>query len=241
MNKHVSEYIWFTNDQKFISETQILNDFPELYFSDFMIKPCFICSDYSRKNNSYLVLCETLDFNENPTITNTRYNNNIFHLINYDKMQDNNEPFFIFTQEYSLSTNNHLIFEEHLHACLHAGLNISKVNNNIKSFDIGPCYGITAIDQLYMARFILEKIAFKYNILVSYKKNIIYFSTKETREKDGINIIYDYIKKLQFQNISCKIPIYTLNNNSGYFEILNPTNNDLYIVSSFIYKTCCLL
>ena len=244
MNNCIIEYICIDSNQKLISETHIfnnINNIPNLYNSNNIIKPCLTCKDYFRESNSYLVLCETLDSNEIPIITNTRNPSDIFHIVNYDKMEDDNEPFFIFTQKYNLSLYNQYsqnIIEEHLQACLYANLKISKIN--LGFFNIGPCYGINASDQLYMAMFLLEKIAAKYNILITYKQNILYFSTKQTREPDSINIIYDYIKKLQFQNITFRIPYYTLKNNSGYFEILNSSNLDPYTFTSFIYKICCL-
>lgn len=226
MNNCIIEYNWI----------------PEIYifhnFSNNIIKPCFIYPDYFRKDNNYLVLCETFNLNDQSLLTNIRHKSNIFHLINNDKMEDDNEPLFIFTQEYYLSTYNQNIIEEHLQACLYSNLKILQVGFGY--FKIGPCYGLDAGDQLYMAKHILEKIASKYNILIFYRQNILSFSTIQTRELDGIHVIYEYMKKLQLQNIICKNPIYTLKNNLGYLEILNHLNIDPYIFTSIIYKTCCL-
>ena len=245
MNQYILEYIWI-DDNKLLSETRIIktnNNIPEIYNYKNIMKPCFICKNYLKKiDNSFLVLCDVYDLNNNPLITNNRNKSNIFHLINYDKMQDDNESYFIFTQNYQFITsnliNNQKIIDEHLQACLYADLNISKINIGV--FEIGPCRG----DQLYIARFLLEKISEKYNITILYNNFSLCFSTKETRNPDGIYTIINYINNLELQNpennFSYKIPIYTLKNNSGYFEILQLKENDPYLITAIIYISCCL-
>ena len=75
-------------------------------------------------------------------------------------------------------------------------------------FQIGPVEGIDACDQLWIARYILEKICEEYNVYVSYDPKPIKgeswngsgchvnYSTIDTRCKNGINVIYSYIAKL---------------------------------------------
>lgn len=248
MNKCILEYIWI-DDNKLLSTTHIINindNFPKIYNYKNIIKPCFICKNYLKKlDNCYLVLCDLYDLNNNPLSTNNRYNNNIFDLINYDKMQDDNEPYFILTQNYQFITpdaNNQKIVDEHLQACLYADINISK--SNIGVFNIGPCLGITVSDQLYISKYLLEKISEKYNTNIIYNNIIIYFSTKETKESNGINTIYNYINNLELQNpeynFNFKIPSFTLKNKSGYFEISQLKETDPYLITSLIYRSCCL-
>ena len=235
MNKYILEYIWMDSNNNFLSEIHINNNILDIHNKN-IIKPFLICKDYFRKSNSFLVLSDVYDLNNN--CLSSRESSDIFHQINYDKMQDDNKPYFIITQEYfftPLNNNCKKIVEEHLHACLYSGLNISKVN--LGSFNIGPCIGIDASDQLYMAQFILEKIAKKYNIYINYKiENTIYFSSFDTRNNGIINI-YDYIKKLELNN---SLNLLIKPNNSGYLEIKNNNNIDYYYLTSYIYKKCCL-
>jgi glutamine synthetase len=104
-----------------------------------------------------------------------------------------------------------ILVEQHLNMCLSAGLKISGMNSEVSysqwEFQIGPCEGIEAGDHLITARYLLEKIANSYNARIEYHPkpilNIngsgchINFSTEDTRSKDGICKIYEYIEKLQ--------------------------------------------
>ena len=245
MHKSIVEYMWLDSNKNFITSINIINQsntIPDLYYHKNIIKPCFIVKDYYREANSYFALCEIYDLNNNPL--DSRNNSNIFNTINYDKMQDDNEPLFIFAQEYYFDYSNiynQIITEEHLKVCLHADINIIK--STIGKFIIGPCYGINASDQFLIAKFLLERIANYYNLQIIYGNISINFSSKESRYSDGIYLIYEYIKKLEFstsKNINLKIPMETLQNNYGYLEIYKLNNIDPYFVTSYIYKICCL-
>jgi len=64
------------------------------------------------------------------------------------------------------------VAEAHLQACIKAGIKISGINAEVApgqwEFQIGPCTGIDAGDHLWMARYILNRIAEKYNKLINY-------------------------------------------------------------------------
>jgi hypothetical protein len=242
---YIVEYIWLDSNKNFISSKNIINQLniiPDLYYYKNIIKPCFVIKDYYNDSNSYLALCDIYDLNNN--CVSTRYESNIFDIINYDKMQDDNEPYFIITQEYYFlhkTQYEKYIVEEHLKACLYGGLNITNIN--IGKFIIGPCYGINASDQFLMAKFLLEKIINYYHVKIIYKNINISFSSKESRELNGIFILYEYIKKLEFSTVKkleLKIPIETLQNSCGYLEIYGLNNIDPYFVTSLIYKICLL-
>lgn len=73
-----------------------------------------------------------------------------------------------------VGTNNifgRKISEEHLFKCLEAGLTMSGTNAEVApgqwEFQVGPCVGIEAGHQLWLARYILERIAEKYKVVVS--------------------------------------------------------------------------
>jgi len=186
---------------------------------------------YSNTNkNCYLVLCDTYDSSGTPLPTNTRHNANLL----FEKYE-NERPLFGLEQEYFLffknkssgdldcsthycgSVSNYSerqIAEEHMEACLNAGLTISGINAEVVEgqweFQIGPCYGISAADELTIARYLLEKIAEKYNALVCYNPKPILnkngsgchinFSTQKTLSENGIEEIYKCIKRLEVKH-----------------------------------------
>jgi glutamine synthetase len=223
---------------------------------EFIIKPCFFCNNYLTKYNnynSYLVLCDTYDAHNNPLLSNKRnISNRILNLINENKMNYDSEPWVGFKNKYYFISqelsfiNLKKIVEEHLEACLFADINIfgitfdSTLNQYI--FKIGPCRCINACDQLLIVRYLLGKISEKYNIIISHDlKLYINFSTNNTREENGINVIEEYIKKLNQETFDIRIPIKTLKYRQGHFNcnVLSPNINP-YIIVSYIYKTCCL-
>ena len=84
----------------------------------------------------------------------------------------------------------------HYRACLAAGINISGTNAEVMpgqwEFQIGPCLGISIGDHLWMARYILQRIAEDFNVNVSFSPKLFpewngsgchtNFSTKTMRE-----------------------------------------------------------
>jgi glutamine synthetase len=214
--------------------------------TEIILKPVkFIKDPFRRYITSFLVLCDTYDSNDNPALNNNRlYANNLFN------QKLDLEPWFGLEQEYFLIDElmklwpvlynqgewycgigkkqpiERLIVEQHLECCLYSGLNISGINSEVApyqwEFQIGPCIGIDAGDQLWLARYILSRIVEKFGITVSYKPKILKeingsgchtnFSTIETRSNNplisykpfvdnqenstGIGKIFDYINKL---------------------------------------------
>lgn len=197
--------------------------------TEVILKPCFICVDPLRNidnYSSYLVLCDTYDINGHPLPSNHRYNaKHIFE----QKLEE--EPWFGLEQEYffigisnnySISDGFHYcgssvinlerkIVEEHLSMCLKAGINISGINAEVVEkqweFQVGPCVGIDAGDQLIVARYILERVAEKYNVSINYNPKPssetngsgchTNFSTVKTREIFGVEEIRSCMAKLE--------------------------------------------
>ncbi len=212
--------------------------------TEILLKPCAIYRDPIRNIPNclcYIILCDTYNSNGKPTLSNHR------HLANkiFEKCQEH-EPWFGLEQEYFIilpgqnkvdSFGKHycgqvdnklerIIAEEHMTACIQSELNISGINSEVAEFQwefqIGPCEGIQAGDQLVVARYLLERIAEKYGAIINYhpKPNQVIngsgchinFSTIQTRIKDGIEEINRCINCLS-KNHSDIIKVYGNNNN----------------------------
>ncbi|MBN9383260.1 MAG: glutamine synthetase beta-grasp domain-containing protein [Chitinophagaceae bacterium] len=159
--------------------------------SDCLLKPVYLVKDPQRKNG-YLVMCEVLSPNGKPHPSNGRA------LID----DDDNDFWFGFEQEYFLwnpETDKPLGFpeggyprpqgpyycsvgaknaygrdmvEEHLDACLDAGLNVEGINSEVATgqweFQIFAKGAKAAGDQVWIARYLLERIGEKYGISINW-------------------------------------------------------------------------
>ena len=106
---------------------------------------------------------------------------------------------------------NRSLSEKHYLYCLNAGLNISGINSEVApsqwEFQIGPCVGIIAADEIWLARYILLKLSEEFKINISFAPKIIQeingsglhtnFSTEETRAEGGLTKIREYLKKME--------------------------------------------
>jgi glutamine synthetase len=105
--------------------------------------------------------------------------------------------------------------EKHYEYCLNAGLKISGINAEVApsqwEFQIGPCSGISAGDEVWVARYILEKLSEEFGVCISFKPKPVpnpwnssglhtNFSTEESRDDEhrnaGLKCIYKYIDRL---------------------------------------------
>jgi glutamine synthetase len=159
--------------------------------SDCLLKPVYVVKDPQRKN-AFLVMCEVLNADGTPHVSNGRA------LIE----DDDNDFWFGFEQEYflwspeynkplgfpeggfpgpqgpyycSVGANNAFgrdIVEEHLDACLEAGLNVEGINAEVAAgqweFQIFSKGAKAAGDQMWIGRYLLERIGEKYGVSINW-------------------------------------------------------------------------
>ena len=202
--------------------------------SEVTLKPCALFNDPFRGGNNKLVLCSTHLPDGTPHTTNFRDSaDNIFSIWNDSKPWFGLEQeYFIMDPKTdkplgyqeedtqgrfycSVGTRNAFgrqVAEEHLSLCLQAGVRICGINAEVApgqwEFQIGICEGIEAGDNLWVARWILERVAEKHGVWINYHPKPlkgewngsgchINFSTREMRAVGGIYKIYEAIEKLK--------------------------------------------
>ncbi len=211
------------------STGQAENDSSEIFLYPVKMVPCPF-----RKNGSWIVLCSCYLANGMPAKYNHRHRaSEIFDMYASQKSWWGLEAeYFIYDRETNLPIgfdkvvyqgdhycgvggknvfNIRQIMDDHMEACLYAGIRISGTNLEVApgqaEYQIGVVEGLDVADQLWISRFILDKITEKYNAyIVLHPKPLqgdwngsgmhCNYSTKLMRQKDGMRYVYNAIDKL---------------------------------------------
>jgi glutamine synthetase len=188
--------------------------------SDLVLKPVFVCPDPVRGGDNKLVMCEVLHTDMTPHVTNKRA-----ELVQVAEKFKQHDMWFGIEQEYTFfdgvkplgwPTNGFPapqfgyycgvgsdevfgrdIVEEHMTACLAAGLKLSGINAEVMpaqwEFQIGPASPVECADHLWVARWLLYRIAENHGASATLDPKPVKgdwngagahtnFSTKEMRE-----------------------------------------------------------
>ena len=218
--------------------------------SDCMLKPVWFCKDPLRGGDNVLVMNEVCNPDGSPHKSNTRA-----PLVELAEKFKDQDPWFGIEQEYTLMDGKQPlgwpdegyperpqgpyycsvgsedvagrdIVEDHMHACLDAGIEISGINAEVMlgqwEYQVGPVGALEAGDQLWVARWLLERIGEDYGARVElHPKPIkgdwngsgahINYSTVAMREPGGLKVIEEACEKLG-QNIDKHIAVYGADN-----------------------------
>jgi len=203
--------------------------------SDIYLHPVAIFDDPFRRGKNKLVLCETSKHDHKPTNTNHRKSCKVamdaakdahpwFGLEQeYTLLDSDNHPLGWPKQGFPGPQGPYYcgvgvgkvfgreVVEAHYRACLYAGIDIAGENAEVMpaqwEFQVGPTEGINMGDHLWMARYILERVAEDFGVIVSFDPKPMpgdwngagchtNFSTLEMREEGGIAKIYEAIELL---------------------------------------------
>ena len=206
--------------------------------SDRVLRPVFMCDDPIRGLPHKLVMCEVHYPDGTPHESNTRNpcsksadkyakHEPWFGIEQeYTFMQQNGRPLGFPENGFPEAQGKYYcgvgadrvfgrdIVEEHLELCLEAGLCISGINAEVMpgqwEFQVGPAGALEVSDHLWIARYLLDKVAEKHDVSVSYASKPMKgdwngtgahcnFSTKEIRE--DIKYGYDAIEALRHNHM----------------------------------------
>lgn len=263
----ILEYIWLDCNNNLRAKTKVLhdidiiqdlNDVPKWNFdgsstnqasgenSELILIPVAIFNDPFRLSNHKLILCEVLDKNNNPILSNSRFHaNKLFsHNLIYKQKPwfGIEQEYFIFNGGWNDITGSELqgqyycsvgqknawhraIAEKHFELCLIAGLTVSGMNAEVApsqwEYQIGPVEGIEASDQLWISRWIMERLSEQFNVQIIWEPKPypdlngsgchVNFSTQNMRNKNGIGFIYTAIDRLA-SNHKEHMKVYGTNN-----------------------------
>jgi glutamine synthetase len=207
--------------------------------SDVYLYPVALFKDPFRRGKNKLLLCETYKYNRQPTESNKR--NTCKKVMEkakseipwfgieqeYTLLDRDNHPFgwpkngFPGPQgPYYCGVGANKVYgrdivEAHYRACMYSGILIAGTNAEVMpaqwEFQVGPCEGISMGDHLWMARFILHRVAEDFGVIVTFDPKPMpgdwngagahtNYSTEAMRNEGGIKVIEKAIDRLSKQH-----------------------------------------
>ena len=195
--------------------------------SDCVLKPARLYRS-PIENDGYLVLCEVENVDGSKHDTNRRSE------LSTIARETRTEPWFGMEQEYTMFEGDvplgwhdgepppqgdyycgrnigEEIAREHMDACIEADIKICGINSEVMlgqwEYQIGPADPLRVADDLWAARWLMEKICAKYGVIPSLDPKPIKgdwngagchtnFSTNKMREANGIEFIYEAVQKM---------------------------------------------
>lgn len=268
-------------------------------------------------SNSFLVLCETYDKYDKPLSGNNRHFANVVFNSDMGKSEKPwfgiEQEYFIIGKKHPFQVLHALkekdqgpfycsvganaiyreVAEKHMNMCLKAGLHVSGINAEVApcqwEYQIGPCEGIKSGDEMWISRWILERVSEEFDVRIIWDPKPFpnlngsgchtNFSTETMRQEGGLEEIFKAIEKLRRSHnghmavygtgnqkrmsgkyetaeydkftfnrdkpvdrgASVRVGYDTIKNKCGYFEDRRPASSmDPYLVTSKIFRTCCL-
>mgnify|MGYP001598186134 CR=1 FL=1 len=208
--------------------------------SEVIIKPRALFENPFQRRNGFLVLCDTYQPSGAPLKNNHRHwAKRIFdEKLDEEPWFGLEQEYYLMTpntnyplgfQQFEEQTQGQYycsvgaenafgreIAERHMNYCIEAGIKISGINAEVGigqwEYQIGPCVGIEMGDHLWMARYIMQRVAEDYNVAVNIDPKPLEgewngsgchanYSTKNMREGSngiqGIQFIEKAITKLE--------------------------------------------
>ncbi|XP_017851382.1 glutamine synthetase 2 cytoplasmic isoform X1 [Drosophila busckii] len=203
--------------------------------SDVYLYPVAIYKDPFRRGNHILVMCDTYKFDGTPTASNKRktcleavnkcadeepwfgieqeYTFLDFdgHPLGWPKngFPGPQGPYYCGVGANKVYARD--VVDAHYRACLYAGIKMAGTNAEVMpaqwEFQVGPCLGISVGDDLWMARFLMHRIAEEFGIVATLDPKPMpgdwngagahtNVSTKTMREEGGIREIEKAVAKL---------------------------------------------
>jgi len=206
----------------------------EGHFSDCLLRPVYFLMDPIRGGDNVLVMCEV--FNADGTVHES---NKRAALREISEKYTSQEAWFGIEQEYTFfdgikplgwpdngfpapqggyycgvgsdEVYGREIVEDHMDACLLAGINMSGINAEVMpgqwEFQVGPSGPLEVSDQLWIARWLLYRIGEDYGVSATLDPKPVKgdwngagahtnFSTKTMREPGGMEVIESACKAL---------------------------------------------
>jgi len=204
--------------------------------SDVYLYPAALFNDPFRRGNNKLLLCETYKYNKKPTETNHRkkcvevmeqakeshpwfgieqeytFLDRDGHPFGWPKLgfPGPQGPYYCGVGADKVYGRD--IVEAHYRACLYAGVKIAGTNAEVMpaqwEFQVGPCEGIDMGDHMWVARFLLHRVAEDFGVIASLDPKPMpgdwngagahcNYSTLAMREEGGIKHMEDAIQLLE--------------------------------------------